>query len=463
MKIIIILLLSFNIAYAGYLQTWSVETGSSRKSTLLTQLNAANAHLSSSDRMAKYEKMAASPFIFYRGSAHLFFYDMTKKSTISTSPFYYSNAKTWIQGDMHVANYGAFDDDEGDITYDLNDFDEAWVANYLFDVWRAAVSMVLVAKENGFSSSYYDNITDAFAEEYLDTLDDYRGNSNEKSYQLVEKNTYGPLDNFLEDVEDKESREEMLDEWTNISGGKRYFDISHPDLEDISSSEYNEIAYAISQYKNNLTSSLDGNYYYFTILDIAKRINAGTGSLGMPRYYVLIQGPSSSDYNQNRILDVKMQQYPAIYNYLSSSDKSTVTNYYPSSKQGCRVADAEKAMLTDANDHLGCATIYGETYSVRERSPYKKSFKTEELTSSSRFYDMAEQWGIALATDHARADVDYDYRLVKYQLEDMVYAVTDGKHSDFRKEVENISEDYAEQVYVDFYLFIELLNEGSLK
>lgn len=459
MKYIILLLaLTFN-AHA-YLQDWEVEYEKTRKNVLLNELTKANAHLSAADRAAKYEKMASSPFVFYRGTAHLFFYDM--KNTIQSSSFYYNNAKTWIQGDMHVANFGAFDNDEEEVVYDINDFDESWVANYLYDVWRAAISLVIVSRENRYEPQYAVNITDAFAESYLDSLEDYRNNSKEKDVELTEDNTYGPLDNFLDDVEDKESREEMLDEWTNISGGKRYFDLTHPDLQNISNSTYNNIASAIAQYKNNLTSSLDGNSYYFTILDIAERINAGTGSLGMPRYYVLIQGPSSNDPDGNRILDVKMQGYPAIYNYLTSSEKSNVTSYYPSSKQGCRVADAEKGMLTNANDHLGCATIYGNSYSVRERSPYKKTFDTTELTSLSSFVDMAEQWGLILATDHARADVDYDYRVVKYQLEDMVHIVADGNHEEFREEVYNMATGYANQVYADYGYFINLLNEGLL-
>jgi uncharacterized protein (DUF2252 family) len=39
------------------------------------------------------------------------------------------------------------------VIYDLNDFDESFVANFLYDMYRMATSIVLVARENGLSDT----------------------------------------------------------------------------------------------------------------------------------------------------------------------------------------------------------------------------------------------------------------------------------------------------------------------
>ena len=43
-------------------------------------------------------------------------------------------------------------------------------------------------------------------------------------------------------------------------------------------------------YQQTLTGGLDPDDDYFRVLDVARRLNAGTGSLGTPRFYVLIDG-----------------------------------------------------------------------------------------------------------------------------------------------------------------------------
>lgn len=70
----------------------------------------------------KFRKMAASPFAFYRGSASLFYADVSRDA----DPFL--NAQTsrvWIQGDLHAENFGTYMNGAGVLVFDVNDFDEA--------------------------------------------------------------------------------------------------------------------------------------------------------------------------------------------------------------------------------------------------------------------------------------------------------------------------------------------------
>lgn len=65
----------------------------------------------------KMSKMATSPFIFFRGTDHLFFDDMAAK-TNDAYFIKYNNAATNItslEGDLHLANFGAFEDSAGNV------------------------------------------------------------------------------------------------------------------------------------------------------------------------------------------------------------------------------------------------------------------------------------------------------------------------------------------------------------
>lgn len=455
-------LLCLVLSTAAFANDWTLQTGSARQTLLQTALNNANNGISVTDRNIKYQKMADSPFIFYRGTAHLYYQDLNQQQMLANSDFNTSQTITWIQGDMHIQNYGAFDDDNGTVIFDLNDFDEAWVDSYLYDIYRASASLILVAREQGFNdATSQQQIVDAFSEMYLDTVDSYRNNNDEKDAQVKESNAYGLLDDFLADVEADNSREKMLDKWSYDAGSQRYFDLSHANLQAVTSAERHAVANAISQYYLNISSGLQGNHSYFAQLDIARRVNAGTGSLGTERFYVLIEGSSTSD-NNDRILDVKKQGLPSVFPYLSASSQQNLLHEFSASEQGCRVVEAQKAMLTDVDDHLGCTVINGDSYSVRERSPFKESFDTTDLTSMTRFTKLAEQWGQILATAHSRADADHDANFVPYQFEDVMDSVADHRHAEFRAEVYAFAKSYAAQVEADYQLFTQLFNSGGL-
>ena len=421
-----------------------------RRPGIINQIESWNTGISSSDRHTKYCKMASSAFVFYRGTNHLFWEDFMGDSRINQ----YGNSRTkvWLQGDLHAENYGAFQNDDGIIVFDLNDFDESVIDDYQYDIWRMAVSIVLVARQNGgFSQSSIDTAVDAFSETYLDTMSNYRGNNQEKDKIYTQSNTYGRLDNFLADVESKESRQKMLDKWTNLVGGQRRFDLGYSKLEAASSSDKSAITSSMQGYGNTLSGKISYTSSYFKVKDIAKRILAGTGSLGTPRFYVLIEGPSSSQ-NDDIILDVKLQSKPTAYYYWSSSKKSDYDWSFSNDAQ--RHSIAYKALSTAVDDHLGWMDFNGGHFSVRERSPYKETLDSAELNTASRLSDLASQWGAILATDHARSDKDYDSSYISASVDKEIDVATDGDHSGFRSLVRSIANSYANTVEDDYNSFM---------
>ncbi|GAB6042391.1 DUF2252 domain-containing protein [Endothiovibrio diazotrophicus] len=416
----------------------------------VTEIDSWNAALSLADRDAKYCKMVVSPFIFYRGSNHLFWHDFANDPRIAN--FGNGDTQTWIQGDLHAYNFGSYDNDNGDVVYGLNDFDESVVADYQYDVWRMAVSLVLIARENNnLSSSEQQAMVDAFSEHYLDTLADVHGNNDELDAIYTKDNTYGRLDDFLDDVESGESRRKMLDKWTNEVDGVRQFDLSYEKLGEASAAERVQIEAAMAAYGQSLSGGIDYDNNFFAVKDVARRLLAGTGSLGTPRFYVLIEGASGSE-DDDRILDVKRQGHPTPYHYLGSAFTTWYDANFPN--PAVRHAIAYKALDIHVDDLLGWMILSDGDYSVRERSPFKDSFDTTELTSDTRYNKLAEQWGAILAMQHARADKDYNAGYVPASFDKEVDEATDTHHSEFRAQVRDIAFSYADQVEADYQAFV---------
>ena len=98
----------------------------------------------------KFRKMAADPFAFYRGSACLFYADVDELEDRWADE---RTSRVWIQGDLHAENYGTYMDAAGILVFDVNDFDEAYLGHFTWDLKRMAASLALL----GFSKALSDD------------------------------------------------------------------------------------------------------------------------------------------------------------------------------------------------------------------------------------------------------------------------------------------------------------------
>ena len=207
----------------------------------------------------------------------------------------------------------------------------------------------------------------------------------------------------------------MLDDWTIMVGGVRRFDTSsNPDLAPVTAAVDTDVRNHMASYRSTLSgggTSIPASY--FTVKSVAERLHAGIGSLGSSRYFVLIEGATSGQ-DDDRILDLKAQSTPTAFAYLSSAAVSQ-TNSACGGNMAFRTVLAYKALGYRVDDFLGFTALSdAKTYSVRERSPFKDTFDTTSLTTTTRLTNLAQQWGQILATQHARADKDFDSAVLPF-------------------------------------------------
>src|SRR5271155_2933073 len=93
----------------------------------------------------KWQRMAASPFGFFRGAVPVMAADL------AVLP--HTGIFAQLCGDAHVQNLGAFAAPDGRLVFDINDFDETIRGPFEWDVKRMTTSIILAGREAGGKSS----------------------------------------------------------------------------------------------------------------------------------------------------------------------------------------------------------------------------------------------------------------------------------------------------------------------
>lgn len=441
----------------------AADTSAARKTFLKKEITAANSSLTSSLRTEKYQAMSASAFAFYRATAHLYYKDLqTGKIAVPASWPATSSVKTWVQGDFHTQNVGFFDNKDGALTFDLNDFDESYVAPFYYDTIRCIAAIHLMRTDVGFNFSLaeaQDLAKNVFLEEYQAALTAVNGNSTEKTIVLSGSELAGFLKTKYDKVKSDYTNVKLLDKYTAKVNGVRKFNFSNTDLGVPTSADLTEISSGWFSYTSSISSFYGSkSASYWTIKDRAQRLHSGLGSLGSKKYYILLEGPSTNQ-DDDIILEIKEEKLPTMLSTVLSSMTGTYNGQF--SSHGLRAQTANKSSLNKCDDHTGNLKTASYSYLVRRLSPTKYGFDAVDFTSKSDLSNYLKFTGRALAYAHARSDNDYNSSYVSYNAEaGILNAITIWANA--KTTMQTLGENYADQVRADWSLFNQLRSESQL-
>jgi len=270
---------------------------------------------------------------------------------------------------------------------------------------------------NGLSKDDILEALEAFTYTYVKTCIDYVGGDSALVYELTPNTSTGVLRDFLSNVENKRSQFRQAHKFTEIGddGARRFVRNEDTRLEDVSPeleakirAEVTPLRYGASMMKMGyLVPGWDEDF--FTVLDVARRVGSGIGSYGVDRFYVLLKGEDiliEEDQNvlsASVILDVKFEPISAVSRILDKDDPETKAWYDQMFRnEADRAAAAQRALTSYTDPFVGYMVIDGDSYIVRQRSPYKSSIDLGTLTNHRAFTEFVEQIAVVTATAHVR-------------------------------------------------------------
>ncbi len=400
---------------------------------------------------ARFRKMAADPYAFYRGSAALFYADMADLNDRWADE---RTSRVWIHGDLHAANFGTYMSNEGRLTFDVNDFDEAYVGHFSWDLRRFAASLALLCWQKALPTRAVHDLARVYLQAYLDRVRDYV-RAEEADFAFGLSNTDGAIRAVLQEAR-ASKRTVLLDAMTRIEDYERHFreDGSIRTLEE---AEYRKVNAAFEEYLTTIPDSeRSRRRVFYRVKGIVGKKGFGIGSAGLPAYNVLIEG--FDEAQENDIILAMKQSNVAAPSRIVSDER--VRSYFID--DGHRAVISQRSLQTHTDPFLGYTTIDGVSFVVGELSPYKRDLDWEDLTEPSQMEPVLASLGQATAKIHCASDEDSDHDLVPFRIETAIIELLEGREEEFIEDIIDFATAYAAEVRRDHSLFVDAFREGKI-
>lgn len=423
----------------------------------------------------KHKKMCISPFVFYRGSAQLFYADLASEKL--PLPPTSSIPLTTIMGDCHTSNFGFFTEEgsfDEQLVFSVNDFDDACIGQGMWDVMRLLVSIRLVEMHcKGVVSGTYESEKDysnkqavsvaqaleasgSLLDGYCTILEQVLVEDKSIPKSKISDSSEGVkkpvvLDGAFTDFDTpsplKKRHQKALQV---IRGGDRFCEKSSlAKAADLTSwplrfRQDTKRFVRLSQDQEAHLKARLSPYFYHDILDIVGRVGAGTGSVNMSRYYAIV-GPvhavGEDALDHSYVVEIKQQREAAAIHYFADMHpQNTLDSAHLTVK-------CQRRMQRRADYVLDHAVIDDQHWLIRSRHHAKVGIDPEHIgigkvnTKQGGFAFYADACGQELARAHCRADrytTDYEKSMLRYltqhsdTLLDIAHAYADQVEQDWR-------------------------------
>ena len=400
----------------------------------------------------KYRKMARDPHAFYRGTACLFYHDVTAQTDDWSR---HGAERIWIHGDLHVENFGTYLNSDGRLVFDINDFDEAYVGRFTWDLQRFAASLALLAWQKAFPEDAIRKLIARYVRAYLAQVNHYVASDNDDDFEITLKSAGGPVLVALEEARAMR-RADLLDGMTVMQKGIRKF-AAGGGTRRLAREERTEVVAAFRAYLETIPQSkrFDRELFY-ELRDVVGKSGFGIGSAGLPAYNVLVEGYSQA-LDNDVVLSMKQANIPALSRFV---DTTEVDAYFE--HEAHRTVVSQRALQVHTDPLLGHTRIGGVGYVVSEVSPYEVDLDWGEINEPGEMRAVVELLGRATAKIHCASDEDSQQDLVDFQVEEAIAESLKGRRNDYVSWLCEWGIAYAARVREDHALFVDAFREGQV-
>ncbi|OBK93408.1 hypothetical protein A5645_21060 [Mycobacterium asiaticum] len=399
----------------------------------------------------KFRKMAADPFAFYRGSACLFYADMADRDDRWADE---RTGRVWIQGDLHAENFGTYMDGSGVLIFDVNDFDEAYIGHFTWDLQRFAASVALMCWQKALSDAEISRLIETFVRSYVKQVHWFVEEEDDASFSLNLQTARGAVLAALQSAR-LSTRAAMLDRMTRVDQWDRKFRDA-PGVRRLDDAERDTVVEAFQRYLETIPDTKRRQEVTYDVKDVVGKTGFGIGSAGLPNYTILIEGFNQA-LDNDIVLSMKQGNIAAPSRVITDQK---VRDYFQ--HHGHRTAISQRALQAHADQLLGYTEIDGIGFVVNELSPYESDLEWDELTEPDELAEVVEQLGQAVAKVHCVGDADSDQSLVDFQTEHAIVEVIGDRLDEFVADMVSFGLEYAAVVRDDHRHFVEAFREGRI-
>ena len=400
----------------------------------------------------KFRKMAAGPFAFYRGSACLFYADMEQEEDRWADE---RTSRVWIQGDLHAENFGTYMAGDGVFVFDVNDFDEAYLGHFTWDIKRMVASVALLAWMKAISDADIASLIETYVQAYVEQVRYFVESDRDHEYALRLETTDGEIREILLETR-LNTRVDLLDKITMINENvERRFRRSSG-VRELDNAEWAGVHAAYQAYLETIPETKRFRSLTYEVKDIVGRQGFGIGSAGLPAYYVLVEGPTQALEN-DVVLSMKQGNVAAPSRIVHDE---RIKRYFK--HHGHRTAVSQRALQAHADPWLGYTEIDEVGFVVSELSPYVEDLDWSDLTEPEQMSPVLDYLGRATAKVHCVADKDSDPNIVGFQTEDEIIEAVSGNEEEFVQEMVDFGAQYSEIARNDHRLFVDAFRNGRI-
>lgn len=429
-----------------------------RAETVLSVFDTAFGDLLAKDPAAfrvKFRKMAASAFAFYRGTAGLYYADVADGPFAGYGAGFLDErtSRVWIHGDLHAENFGTYLNAEGRLVFNVNDFDEAYVGAFTWDVQRLAASLALIGYAKALSDTTITRLVTAFATAYRARIAAHVSSGDADPFTL--DTATGPILDTLRRAR-LQTRVALLESETVVEGYERRFRTGGGAIE-LDEPTRAEVLEAFAAYLATLPPASRTRPESLRVKDVVGRRGIGIGSAGLPSYNLLLEGHTDALEN-DVIIYMKQGQSPAVARHVTDP---AIAGYFE--HEGHRTVISQRALQAHSDPWLGHTTLRGRGQLVAEVSPYTTDLDWTDLNELDELLAVTEYLGRATATMHAAADESSSgHTLVPFSTEHAIDAAVARDEAGFTAMLVDFAHAYGARARQDHQLFVDLYRNGRI-
>ncbi|SHK89867.1 Uncharacterized conserved protein, DUF2252 family [Chitinophaga jiangningensis] len=378
----------------------------------------------------KYAAMRRNPLRFFRGSCHLFYEDLPAGNELLKSP------RSWICGDLHLENFGSYKADNHIPYFDINDFDEAVLAPCLLDPARLLCSIFLTSDVLDVNAKEAKKLAGIFIKSYADTLTAGYIRSLEKQAAT------GTIRLFLDTVRNRKLKP-FLAKRMYIKEDKPRLLID--DLKTIKTpkEERDLVKAAVNSWAAK-RPALKG----YNVVDAAYRI-AGTGSLGIERYVLLVTYDKAP--GEYHLLDLKRANPSCILKY----------HHFPQpvwTDEAHRITEVQKRVQAAYPALLHAVNVAGEQFVLKQLQPSSDKLNFELFAGNiPQLEEILTTMGQILGWDCLRSGGRQGSAIADELID------FGGSVDNWKDRLYEYAASYAEQVQDDFKEYAAAYDDGVFK